>query len=224
MAKNKRFRAFRKLLIGWVTHAIHERDRTERVFHLACEVLLFLVILSGLSVLKFVVVSMWGEVFIIFIVTHSLWWIINGNFHVNLLECFKFVHNSGVDEVVKFVSWMSNLIIKTKAVDAVLIYGSFCRSKFHSRSDLDIRIIRRPHVKGTIKLFILTVFARIVSFYRRVPLDLQVVDSYKFLDSNMKRDDFPVVVFRRDGFKIDKVGILFTAIIENPSLVLSGNT
>ncbi|MDD2336056.1 MAG: hypothetical protein PHD01_05735 [Geobacteraceae bacterium] len=220
MRKVGKYRAFRNLPIGWLTHANHSRDKTERLFHWGLEALLFLSLSLGIAVINSVSLFSWQVILSAFIATHTLWWLINGNLHVYLLDSFKCFNNAGIYKVVDYITWVTTLLTKTGAVDAVLIYGSFCRSQFHGRSDLDLRIIRRPHARNTLKLFYLAIFARIASLFSKIPTDLQVVDSYSFLQKQMRKDELPVVAYCREGFKIGRTGISFKLIAEDPSLVL----
>ena len=220
MMKEGKYRAFRNIFIGWVTHSNHGRDKTERFVHWFMEVLIWFLIFIGLSKVSSLHFLNWQTFAISFFITHTLWWGINGNLHVYFLDSFKCVGNAGIHKIVDYISWVSNEMIKTEAVDAVLIYGSFCRSSFHNRSDLDLRIIRRINAPNTVKLFFLSIYARVVSFYIGVPTDLQVVDSMDFLNVQMRKDEHPIVVYCRSGFKVERAGISFKSVLENPSLVL----
>jgi predicted nucleotidyltransferase len=220
MLKEGKFRAYRNLPIGWLTHANHGRDLTERLFHWAMEIFFLLLVSFVLLLFKgksFIDISIFASVFII---VHTLWWVVNGNFHVYLLDSFKCIQNPGIQSVVNYLLWVTLAFKKNEAVDAVLVYGSFCRSKFHNRSDLDLRVIRSIHSQGTFKLLFLGIFARIVSFYRQIPTDLQIVDSIQFLEKQMRSDELPVVLYCRNGFIIERAGIDFESIKKNSDLVL----
>ncbi len=218
MLKQGRLRAVRNLLIGWITHANHGRDRTERYVHWVCEVIMTIFI-SGLF-LFLCSFSSTTAIVLGLLVTHTLWWIINGNFYVYTLDSFSFIKNAGINSVLNYIQWANSLFLRTKAVECVLVYGSFCRGAFHDRSDLDLRIVRRIGAKGSSLILFMSIYARFVSLCRGIPTDLQVVDSMEFLKRQMREDEHPVVVYCRKGYAVNNPGSAFDDILKNPEGVL----
>jgi len=104
--------------------------------------------------------------------------------------------------------------------DAILIYGSMCRGEFHNRSDLDLRIVRRNDSWLGILCLPIALFLRAFSFFMALPVDLQVSDSIKFLDRQMRKDENPIVVYARDGSRFRRSEKTFCEIEKNPSSVL----
>ena len=94
-----------------------------------------------------------------------------------------------------------------------------CRGKFHNRSDLDLRIVRRNDSWLGVLCLPIALFLRIVSFFILLPVDLQVADSFEFLDQQMRKDELPIVVYFRDGFNENLTGKRFSEIEKNPSSV-----
>jgi sRNA-binding regulator protein Hfq len=50
-------------------------------------------------------------------------------------------------------------------------------------------------------------------------VDLQVADSYEFINRQMRKDELPVVVHLRDGFNLKSTGKRFGEIEKNPASV-----
>jgi predicted nucleotidyltransferase len=190
--------------VGWICHANHGRDKTERAFHWICEIVFLCIGAAAVSLLgirtdSFVVIAL---------LIHTTWWIINGNFHVYVLDSFKFIRTRPKTEVAEFARFAAQLASGNVVARSVLIYGSACRNKFHERSDLDLRIVRTSgSIFATVDLLVRAVKLRIVSLWKGIPTDLQVVDSYEFLNEQMRADELPIVVWVREGDIHPKQGL-----------------
>lgn len=214
MQKRGRFRAIRNLVSGWITHANHGRDRSERIFHHAVELLL----LIAIFIVIFCLGCKWHAYLIAFFAVHTLWWIVNGNFHVYMLDSFRFVRNAGIEQELKYILWAAEKF-ESFGVKAVLVYGSFCRKEFHGRSDLDLRVIRDCR-KNPIVLFMFGVYARIISMLRQCPTDLQIVDSEEFLLKQMNAREIPVDALGGGTLSKIKCSMSIADVCANPSIVM----
>ena len=219
MLKKGKLRAFRNLPIGWVTHANHARDISERLCHHLMECTLLLIVLGTVWV--------FGEksrqvvpMLVIGMIVHTIWWVVNGNCHVCLLDSFKFVRNAGIDSILNYIIWAKDWLLKSGCVSSVLVYGSFCRGEFHGRSDLDLRIIRTPGVCSACVIMPMAVVARVVSLFCGIPTDLQIVDSEGFLLKQMRSTELPVCVYGRDSLKRIKISMQIDEVMDNPQIVL----
>jgi predicted nucleotidyltransferase len=219
MLKEGRYRAIRNIPVGWVLQAWHSTDKSEKILRLIIELLIYIIFLNA-------VITMWPNIDILFLscvsffLVHTLVWFLTGNFWVYMLDSFKMVKNPGLDKVLSFISLTKRWYEKTDSVEAILIYGSACRNMFHGRSDLDLRVIRRVKTPlGWIAL--LTGYClRAYSFFIRMPVDLQVVDSMSFIDKQMRDDENPIVVYRRPNMILSKEGIPFEEILKSPRQIL----
>lgn len=219
MMKSGRFRALRNLPVGWVLQILHSTDRTERWVRIAFEAVLILMFWLGLSDIHLLHDDSIRFGWVFFIV-HSVSWFFIGNFWVYMLDSFMWVKNPGLDAVLKYVEFVRRAFVASGSCDAVLIYGSMCRSAFHGRSDLDLRIVRKPgFALGLISVFV-GFYVRIPAALRIIPVDLQVVDSLDFLAKQMRPDENPIVVYLRPGFELKNSGDAFETILKNPSQVL----
>lgn len=219
MLKEGRLRAFRNLPIGWVTHANHGRDITERVCHHLMESILLLIVLGIVWFFgsdSHILVSM----LLAGLVVHTIWWIINGNCHVCFLDSFKRVKNAGIDEMLIYIIWEKDWFLKCEYVKSILVYGSFCRGEFHGRSDLDLRIIRSPGLRAACVLMPMAVIARVVSLARGIPTDLQIVDSEEFLLKQMRATELPVCVFGSDSLNKIKISMKIDEVMDDSGIVM----
>jgi len=222
MQKTGKYRAIRNMPIGWILQAIHSTDRSERVFRIFIEILLF-----AIFYLFFLKVGVFSVSFvsltILFIAVHSFVFLANGNFQVYLLDSFKWVKNPGIIGVLTYISTCKKHFCKFDSCDAILIYGSMCRNQLHIRSDLDLRIIRRTD--STLGFLALPIgyLLRAHSLFKWVPVDLQVVDSFQFLEKQMRADEKPIVVYCRHGVHIPNPGKDIKEVELNPESVLKVN-
>lgn len=218
MMKQGRFRSLRNLPVGWVLQILHSTDNSERIIRILLELIiigLLWLLLGDYSLLQGDV----ARLLFVFIVVHTLSWYFFGNFWVYMLDSFLWVKNPGVEGVFKYIEFVRDTYAKTEMCEAILVYGSMSRRQFHGRSDLDLRIIRKPGIKGVFSV-LLGLYVRIPAAISRMPVDLQVVDSLEFLDKQMRKDELPIVVFKSPNIQIPNAGLHFVEIVEDPSLVL----
>ncbi len=219
MLKEGRFRAIRNIPIGWVLQAIHSTDRSERYFRLLIELLALVFVygflrgmMTGYQPLAIIVVA--------FTVNHSITWFMTGNFWVYMLDSFLWVRNPGIHGVIKFTQLTQAAFVNSRSVDAILIYGSMCRGQLHIRSDLDLRVLRSPGFSNAVIALSIGYLLRVYSFFIRMPVDLQVVDSMDFIRHQMRADEQPINVYLREGVSIVEIGMDFAEVESNPSIVL----
>lgn len=223
MLKEGRFRAIRNMPIGWVLQAWHSTDRSEQILRALLE-LVFLYFIYQLVSSLFSDTSLMTIIFSSLIITHTISWFITGNFWVYMLDSFKFVKNPGIHGVIRFVELSRRWFLKVDGVEAILIYGSACRNMFHIRSDLDLRVIRRRGVFSGWVAVLIGYCIRVYSFFIRMPVDLQVVDSMAFLDEQMREDELPIVVYKRAGAVLTREGSSFEELKESPEKILKSHS
>jgi predicted nucleotidyltransferase len=219
MMKQGKFRAFRNLPVGWLLQVLHSTDRTERWLRVGTEVLLIAALWYFLECVGYFS-ECYLQLFWAFLIVHSLSWFFIGNFWVYMLDSFLWVRNPGLEGVLSFVNFARRLFVNSDACDAVLIYGSMCRGAFHGRSDLDLRIIRKPGLLLGMKAIIVGYVVRVLAAIRKIPVDLQVVDSLEFLIKQMRADERPITVYLSPGFKIVNAGWDYEEVLADHVLVL----
>jgi len=219
MMKEGKYRAFRNLPVGWTLQILHSTDHTERLVRIGTEALFISVCWYLLNNFIFPQEAILRLLCAFFIV-HSISWFFIGNFWVYMLDSFQWVRNPGIESVLDFIAFVRRSFVNSDSSIAVLVYGSMCRRAFHGRSDLDLRIIRKPDLLSGLKAIYIGFFVRIVAAIKKIPVDLQVVDSLEFLNKQMRSDEHPITVYLTPGFKINNAGLDFKHVLDNPALVL----
>lgn len=220
MLKSGHWRAVRNIPIGWLNQALLSTDSSERVFRILLE--------AGVLVLSVIVLSLFfgglphtflGWSLLVFIV-HTFFWFLNGNFWVYMLDSFLWIGNTGINKTLEFTKWATNVCVSFDSIEYSLIYGSMCRNRFHNRSDLDLRFVRRRRCLRGLLALPLAFIVKSVSFFKLIPVDLQVVDSLSFLNKQMRYDEKPIIVYHRQENDIPKHKKAFEEILANSNSVI----
>lgn len=219
MMKQGRYRALRNLPVGWVTQILHSTDRSERWIRVTTEVILTAGLTLVLARLR-VVDGPATAIAVSFVLVHTASWLLIGNFWVYMLDSFDWVRNPGIRGVLDYVDFCRRVFLKSDSCDAILIYGSMCRGRFHGRSDLDLRILRHKGLRNALKAVYAAMYVKTVAFFKLVPVDLQVVDSMTFLHRQMRDDELPIVVYERRDVTTQNPGIPYADVVADPSIVL----
>ena len=220
MMKHGRWRAYRNIPVGWITQSIHSTDKSELLFRLLFEAIVLMVVTyylydsSSTGVMLLVTV---------FVCVHSIFWFLFGSFWVYMLDSFDWVENGGISNVIRFTRFVKRVYSVGDSSEAILIYGSMARSRFHNGSDLDLRILRRTDSFKGLFALVLAAYVKAYAFVIRMPVDLQVVDSFEFLQKQMRADELPIVVYKRDSAKIPEAGPEFSSVEDRPESVLRDN-
>ncbi len=207
----------RNILAGWALQAVHSTDRTERFFRIVVEA----VILTVMGLVLWATDCLTtASLLITLVVIHTIFWFITGNFWVYMLDSFLWIKNPGIKTILSFVKLAKKQLTRTNSVEAILIYGSMCRGQFHKRSDLDLRVVRRRDTMAGLMALPVGLLMRAYSFFLILPVDLQVVDSSEFLEKQMRKDERPIVVFRRDNFHSAQLGVSFEDVLKDPHIIM----
>lgn len=220
MLKHGKYRAIRNIAVGWLSHALHSTDFSEKLFRIGIELLLMLLCFNFVKSRGMFDYDILSSAALTIIVCHTIMWMLDGNFWVYMLDSFRWMKNPGINRIITYVRVCRRSFQIGDLCNAILIYGSMCRGEFHDRSDLDLRIIRRKDSWLGILCLPVALFLRIVSFFILLPVDLQVADSYKFIDHQMRKDEFPIVVYLRKGFDLKVAGKNFNEIEKHPSSIV----
>jgi len=209
-----RYLLFRWLPVSWTLQAIHTLDKTEKYLRLSFELIILSLCLLILAIFN---LANFTSAIISIVAIHTLFWLFDSSAYVGLRECFGFIRNSGIVVAISYLNYVKWLLTKVDCSEAILVYGSLCRKKFHDKSDLDLRIIRRSGAMRTVKLFFICIWLRTIGvWFFNIPLDLKIVDNLHFLEKEMRDDEKPIVIFCRDSFEICNRGVEFKALKANP--------
>lgn len=140
---------------------------------------------------------LWMSLVVSIFLIHTFNWIANGNFWALILFAFPKLKNRGERETCSYLNIMAERLYPFKSIGGLAIYGSICRNGWHDRSDVDIRIIRKPGLVNLLIVALLTMRERILSAFARQPLDLFLADEVTSL-KRMRLDETPIFLLKRD--------------------------
>lgn len=179
---------------NWIHQGFTYLDRTEQFYRIIWEIIPFGISIWGLS---FTGLSIWVNIFISFIIAHTLNWAFNDNIWTCIQFTFPWAMNPGNEKTLAYLENMQCRFAKYDCVTGVMIYGSLSRGVWHEKSDLDTRIMRKPGVWNGFKCYLIVHFERLRAFRNKQPLDMYMADSIKFLDL-MRDDEFPIFLKAND--------------------------
>lgn len=178
---------------NWLHQSFFYLNPTDMAFKVFFEVVLFS---TCFGLLALVGSSLLAKVALSFVFAHTLNWIINGNFWACLLSAFPSQRNRGAEQTKSYVNAMATRLRASDAVVAMMLLGSVCRSKWHNRSDIDVRLLRQRGVKAALRAVALTFRERIIAVLQREPLEIYLADSVAFL-AKKRRDEVPLFLICR---------------------------
>ena len=190
------------IINNWLHQGFLYLDLTEKICRVFFELISFFV--------AYVILSFFGldssiilKCLLSFVIGHSFNWIFNDNFWTCLMFTFPSIKNPGNIKTINYLSKLQLRLRKHYCVSACLIFGSVSRGVWHDKSDLDVRILRRPGFLNGICCYFIVWFERVIAVFYRQPLDLYMVDRISFLDK-MRNDEFPVFIKCDDHRLYDK--------------------
>ena len=202
----------RWIIISWVLQAVHVLDKRERIFRIFLEFLFLLPVIVIYDVSN-ANSKIYSIAYIISI--HSLFYLFNSTWLVGYREVNKKFKGKGIQSIVDFSNYVKE-DIKNCDNNAVLLYGSLPRKKYHNRSDLDIRIIRSSN--DNVKLFFKAIKYRAVGIWKyKIPVDLKVVDSMDYLKKEMRDDERPIIISKKEAFQVFNQGAPFESLEKRPN-------
>lgn len=182
---------------NWFHQGITYMDRTEMVFRIVSEFCATLVL--------WLIFSRFGKSFyqnaIMFImagaIVHTLCWVLISNFWAGILFTFPRLNNPGEAATCEYLNRMGERLRKSNSISAVAVFGSVSRGQWHDRSDIDLRLLRRPGVINGIMAVFVTMRERMLACLARQPIDMYLADDIAFL-KKMREDEPPLFLVRRD--------------------------
>lgn len=182
------------MIKNWLHQGFTYLDRTERFYRVIWELIPFVLCLFSFS---YISISLWTNIFLSFIISHTLNWIFNDNIWTCIQFTFPWAMNPGNEKTLLYLKDMKRRFANYECVTGVMIYGSLSRGVWHNKSDLDTRIMRKPGLFNGFKCYVLVHLERLRAFCYKQPLDMYMADSVRFLDL-MRDDEFPIFLKAED--------------------------
>lgn len=179
----------------WIHQGFTYLDKTEMFYRLIWELIPFLIFFPILYLTFEVNILM--SVLISLVLGHTLNWIFNFNFWTCLCFTFPNLKNPGNDATIKYLKGIQKRMLKADSIGGCMVYGSMSRGVWHIKSDLDMRILRKPGIINGFKSYLIVFRERIIAVWFKQPLDLFMADSIEFLDK-LRDDEFPVFLKNED--------------------------
>ena len=182
------------LFRNWAHQAVTYMDRGEFFLRIAFE-------LAEILMVFFVLNWLLGNIFLSVIIStlgvHTFNWITNGNIWALWIFSFPGLKNPGEKKTCAYLNAMADRLKYSPASAGLAIFGSVSRKMWHDKSDIDIRILRKPGALNLFRAFLHTMRERWLAMVHRQPMDLFLADSIAFLQ-RMRPDEKPVFLIKRD--------------------------
>lgn len=183
------------LIKQWIHQGFTYLDKTEMLYRIVWE-MLPATLLAWLLITYSSLNPVHGILLSVFIV-HTLNWILNFNFWTCITFTFPGVKNPGNEATIKYLRQMQSRMLRHQCIGGCMLYGSISRKAWHDKSDLDMRILRKPGRLNGFKAYLVVFTERIRAVFAMQPLDLYLADSTRFL-KKMRKDEFPVFLKNDD--------------------------
>ena len=187
---------------GWAHQGFFYLDRTQRIGRVAFEVVptvLLAWLISGAVGIPLSNVWLWcGSL----LVTHTLNWVLNGNWWAGVLFAFPHLRNRGERATCDYLNRMADRLRRDRSISGAMIFGSVSRGQWHERSDLDVRLLRREGLRHAMAGVLVLFRERWIACWARQPLDIYLADDTPFL-AKMRADE-PPVFLKKDDPRLDR--------------------
>lgn len=190
--KRGRWRCFRNLPVFWAHQRMLYMDKTELIYHIILNVLLW-----GVS---YVAINIylkgnkpWQSLLFAAAIARTISFVFINNFWNSMLRSFSWVPVAVPGKKKEYLVKLQKRAQKCSGIEGTLLFGSAARGEMKRQSDIDIRFIRKKGFKNIGAAFLFITGERLRALFQRIPLDSYMGDTLGFLDK-MDRDDIPVII------------------------------
>lgn len=213
MLKSGKYKKVKNIIGGWALQGIHALDKGERNFRILLEILIIFLIFFLVKV-KFTFISFT----LVFIICHTLLWLLDSAFWVYMLLSFDKITNPGIHKLVQYADMIKNLLYKY--VDVLVIYGSVARREFHKKSDLDVIAVRRKDTYIGLISYLMALLVRAYAFFYMYPVSLYILENIDELQKRIRQDEKPIIVFSRKKIPCNENEINFEKLKKEPNIAI----
>lgn len=186
------------LASNWLFQGMLIMDPAERTFKMALDS--FLTVLATFALLAATSWPVAGVIAVAFGLAHTINWLANGQLPVVLKNLGATSMGAGrrQRELDRFARRSAR---HKGSLVAVHAYGSLARGEANERSDLDVRLLRRPGFRAALGSCAFAMAERARATFRLLPLDVYVVDHARNLGKVIARDELerPVVLWTAEA-------------------------
>jgi hypothetical protein len=182
---------------GWAHQGFFYLDRTQRIGRVVFEIVptaILAGLIGGIGGIPLSNVWLWCAGLFL---AHTLNWVLNGNWWAGMLFAFPRLRNRGERATCVYLNDMADRLRRDRAISGAMIFGSVSRGQWHERSDLDMRLLRRPGVWNGVAGVLILLRERWIALWSRQPLDIYLADGIPFL-KRMRADEPPIFLKKDD--------------------------
>lgn len=173
---------------NWAHQGFTYLDKTEMFFRVVWELVPFC---SAIYFFSFLDIPSWCNILFSFLIAHTLNWMFNDNMWTCIQFTMPNLLNPGNEKTKKYLAGMQERMQRKSAVGGCMVYGSMSRGVWKNKSDLDIRILRRPGIINGFLGYWACWTERLIAVIKKQPLDIYMADSISFL-KKMRDDEYPI--------------------------------
>ena len=154
----------------WIFQSLLYMDRSERIFKVVLDLILFTVSFVILRFL-FPLRTVWPEAFVI---AHTANFLFNGHLW-GVLKHFDVIHHDWA-EFEAYQHRLAKRVSEEPSLSRAAVYGSVVRAEWRPSSDLDVRLVRRLGWWNGLRACTFALLERSRAFLLMFPLDVYVLD------------------------------------------------
>ncbi len=177
---------------NWMFQGILHADNTEKIYKVSFTLVLWP--LCYLLIAGFFPNNIVPAIMIGFIISHTLNWIVNGNFY-NLLIHRLMVANLSKTNLFAYLDNLQKRLESEDWISYSASFGSICKGKLKDTSDVDVSIVRKPGFINAIKSILFAAKEKKRADLKRIPLELYISDSPGDSIRRFGGEKNPVVLF-----------------------------
>lgn len=179
--------------INWASQGLPAMSRSEKVFHLLFEMLVFAaaVVLLPLSIGRCLFIA------------HTVSWLLNSHFWV-LVRFWNVRFNTAEN----YYKYLSSLAQRLKGNDVflvvVLIGGVAVGKSLTDSSDLDVKFIARKGMWCNIRANLLLMREKLRAFFLRIPFDANLYTGMDYFD-RINQKEMPYMLYRHNALSDNQI-------------------
>jgi len=171
-------------------------DSSERMWRLFC--LAFVTAIFMVPVKIFLSAGWMFSVVISVILAHLVNFVLNAAFWSIAICDLKLFQPKGKRYLYQYLKELRKRATCCDAIMCYCAFGSIARYNFHDASDLDMVLVKKPGMLNAVRVFKFVLAERLYALLHKVPIELWVGDSPKFLN-RLRPDEVPVVVINENN-------------------------
>lgn len=173
----------------WIHQGFTYLDRTEMFYRVWWELIpdaIFFALFYCTGLMSF-----WPSLILALFIVHTLNWIFNFNFWTGIDFSIPNFRNMGNERTKEYLRGVQKRMNSHDCISGCMLYGSLSRAVWGPKSDIDMRIFRRPGITNGFKAYWFTFVERIIAVKHLNPMDLYLADDVKFL-TRLRNDEYPI--------------------------------